>query len=104
MFHTKLLTVVIVMSSLFQSSAQNVLLDEDFENGTLPVGWTQQNNPSSNGWLLGTNTQLQSEYWDITDHGNIIATNDDECDCNKRRDYLIMPAFNLSFVSGAILQ
>ncbi|MDB4655469.1 choice-of-anchor J domain-containing protein [Flavobacteriales bacterium] len=104
MFHTKLLSVVILMSSLFQCSAQNVLLDEDFENGTLPVGWTQQNNASSNGWLLGTNTQLQSQYWDITDHGNIIATNDDECDCNKRRDYLIMPAFNLSAVSGAILQ
>ena len=103
MLQSKVLTSVIIMSALFQCSAQNILLTEDFENG-LPAGWTQQNNPSSDGWLLGTNTELQSEYWDITDHGNIIATNDDECDCNKSADYLIMPVFNLNTVTGAILQ
>jgi polyhydroxybutyrate depolymerase len=104
MHFTKPLALAIAIGLFGQASAQNVLLTEDFESGTLPVGWTQQNNASSNGWLWGTNTQLQSQYWDITDHGNIIATNDDECDCNKSADYLIMPAFNLSTFAGAILQ
>ena len=103
MLFTRFFSLVFIIAFLGQASAQNVLLSEDFENG-LPAGWTQQNNPSSDGWLLGTNTQLQSEYWDITDHGNIIATNDDECDCNKSADYLIMPVFNLNTVTGAILQ
>ncbi|MGK0385100.1 MAG: polyhydroxybutyrate depolymerase [Bacteroidia bacterium] len=87
-----------------QASAQNILISADFENGDPPADWTQQTNATDGGWLLGVNTNLQSEYWDITDHGNIIATNDDECDCNKIADYLIMPALNLSTVSGAILQ
>ena len=87
-----------------QASAQNILVSADFENGNLPADWSQQTNATDDGWLLGVNTNLQSQYWDITDHGNIIATNDDECDCNKSADYLIMPALNLSTVSGAILQ
>ncbi len=98
-----LFTAVGICSSVLAFS-QNTLLSEDFENGTLPAGWSQQTNASDGGWLLGTNTQLQSQYWDVTDHGNIIATNDDECDCDKSADYLIMPPLNLATVGGAILQ
>jgi polyhydroxybutyrate depolymerase len=101
---SKYLFYSILVLSSFQVTGQNTLLSEDFENGTLPPGWTQQTNATDGGWLLGTNTQLQSQYWDITDHGNIIATNDDECDCDKSEDYLIMPPLNLATVSGAILQ
>ena len=56
----------------------------------ISFGWTQLTNASDGGWTLG-HTQLQSEYWDITDHGNIIATNDDECDCDKTRITTVVP-------------
>ncbi|MFT4594470.1 MAG: polyhydroxybutyrate depolymerase [Bacteroidia bacterium] len=98
------LIIFLILILFNQASAQNILVSADFEDGNLPPDWSQQTNATDGGWLLGVNTNLQSQYWDITDHGNIIATNDDECDCNKIADYLIMPALNLSAVSGAILQ
>ena len=85
----------ILLVSVF-SIGQNILISEDFESGDLPDGWSQQTNASDGGWLLGTANQLESQYWDIANHGKIIATNDDECDCNKGMDYLIMAPLNLS--------
>ena len=85
----------ILLVSIF-SIGQNILISEDFESGNLPNGWSQQTNASDGGWLLGTANQLESQYWDIANHGKIIATNDDECDCNKDMDYLIMSPLDLS--------
>ena len=83
---------------------QTILLEEDFEGVTFPLGWTQTTNSTDGGWLLGTNTLLQSQWWTIGAHGKFIATNDDECDCDKTVDYLIMPPFNLSTITSAVLQ
>ena len=85
-------------------SAQNILISEDFESSDFPEGWSQQTLASDGGWLLGTAGALQSEWWSIADHGNIIGTNDDACDCDKSEDYLIMPPLDLSTISNAILQ
>jgi len=83
---------------------QTILLDEDFEGATFPLGWTQTTNATDGGWLMGDNISLQSQWWSIATHGNFIATNDDECDCDKSVDYLIMPPFDLSNLSSAVLQ
>ena len=83
---------------------QTILLEEDFEGLTFPLGWTQNTNSTDGGWLLGTNTLLQSQWWTIGAHGKFIATNDDECDCDKTVDYLIMPPFDLSTITSAVLQ
>ncbi|MEJ6599297.1 MAG: PHB depolymerase family esterase, partial [Crocinitomicaceae bacterium] len=83
---------------------QTVLLSEDFALGTLPVGWSQSTNATDGGWLLGTNTSLQSTYWSISSHGNFIATNDDACDCDKSEDYLITPSLDLTGMSSVALQ
>ena len=83
---------------------QTVLLSEDFTLGTLPVGWSQSTNATDGGWLLGTNTSLQSTYWSISSHGNFIATNDDACDCDKSEDYLITPSLDLTGMSSVALQ
>lgn len=85
-------------------SSQIVLLDEDFEESSFPVDWTQQTLSNDGGWLLGDNAELQSDYWSIAPHGNFIATNDDGCDCDKSADYLIMPAFDLSTNEAIVLQ
>ena len=53
---------------------------------------------------MGTNTLLQSQWWSIGPHGKFIATNDDECDCDKTVDYLIMPTLDLSSLTSAVLQ
>lgn len=97
---------VIIVFILYSttSSSQVILLDEDFQLGTLPTGWSQTTNATDGGWLLGTNTSLQSVYWPIAPHGNFIATNDDECDCDKSEDYLITPPIDLTGISAAVMQ
>ncbi|MDG2331489.1 MAG: PHB depolymerase family esterase [Flavobacteriales bacterium] len=97
---------VIIVFILYSTTSlsQMILLDEDFQLGALPAGWSQMTNASDGGWLLGTNTSLQSVYWSIAPHGNFIATNDDECDCDKSEDYLITPPMDLTGVASAVLQ
>ena len=85
-------------------SAQTILLSEDFEAQTFPASWSQNTNASDGGWILGTNTELESEYWSIAPHGNFIATNDDACDCDKSIDYLVMPPLDLSFSTIVALE
>jgi polyhydroxybutyrate depolymerase len=84
--------------------SQTILLNEDFEMSGLPEDWTQQTLSNDGGWLLGVNSQLQSDYWSIAPHGNFIATNDDGCDCDKSADYLIMPPFDFSANEAVMLQ
>jgi len=83
---------------------QNILLTEDFDDSSLPDGWTQQSQASDGGWLLGTNSELQSDWWSIAPNGHFIATNDDGCDCDKSEDYLIMPELNLAESEAVMLQ
>ncbi|MGK0280127.1 MAG: polyhydroxybutyrate depolymerase [Litorivivens sp.] len=85
-------------------SAQTVLLSENFETTEFPENWDQQTNASDGGWLLGVSTSLESEYWTIAPHGNFIATNDDDCDCDKELDYLIMPSLDLTSSVQVVLQ
>ena len=86
----------------FNAHAQNVLLQEDFENG-LPSEWSQQTLATDGGWLSGTSNELESQWWPIAPHGQIVATNDDGCDCDKSEDYLITPELDLGEVEGGIL-
>lgn len=83
---------------------QNVLLSENFEGNSFPSGWTQQTLATDGGWLMGMNSELQSDWWSISPNGQFIATNDDGCDCDKSEDYLIMPPFDFSTIAGAMLQ
>ena len=83
---------------------QTILLQEDFEGVAFPLGWTQTTNSTDGGWILGTNTSLQSQWWSLASHGKFIATNDDECDCDKAVDFLIMPSIDFSNMTSAVLQ
>ena len=96
-----ILSLFLASTNLF---AQTILVDENFDVGTFPAGWTQTSNATDGGWLMGNNNSLQSQWWSIAAHGNFIATNDDACDCDKTLDYLIMPPLDLSAITSAVLQ
>ncbi|PWJ42262.1 M4 family metallopeptidase [Sediminitomix flava] len=66
----------------------------DFESGV--EGWTQSYNKSSDGWIRGTRDELKSVYWPVHEHTTFMASNDDDCNCDKSEDYLISPAFDFS--------
>lgn len=99
---THLGALAVILSMACAALGQTVLLQQDFDSG-VPTSWTQQTQATDGGWLAGTSSQLESQWWPIAQHGNIVATNDDGCDCDKSEDYLIMPAFDLSGVDNAVL-
>ena len=99
----RLLFTALVCLIGISTFSQNVLLSEDFENSSLPSEWSQYTLSTDGGWLNGNNEELQSDWWMIQPNGNFIATNDDACDCDKSKDYLIMPILDLSSVEYAIM-
>ncbi len=78
------------------------LVDEDFESGVLPDGWTRTSNGV--GWQIGDN--LGSSFFDIPSHTTYAATNDDAPGSGNdgSDDYLITPALNLVGYSAAVLR
>ena len=85
-------------------NAQTTFLNENFNGTGLPSGWTQQTQATDGGWKVGTNTQLQSQFWPIPAfQGNMIATNDDACNCNKSNEILITPELDLSNAAAVLL-
>jgi len=84
--------------------SQNILINEDFEGASLPTGWSITTNATDGGWNMGTNQTIESQWWSVAPHGNIIGTNDDDCDCDKSMDYLIMPVMDFSNSTAIALQ
>jgi hypothetical protein len=78
-------------------SAQTVFLNEDFESGSLPTGWSQTTSSTDGGYNFGTAASLSSQYFAIPDNGSkIAATNDDGCNCDKSNDVLETKTIDLS--------
>ena len=100
----KTFCVILTIVACYASFSQNILISEDFEGANLPSGWTINSNATDGGWNLGTNQTLESQWWSIAPHGNFIGTNDDDCDCDKSMDYLIMPAMDFSNSTAISLQ
>lgn len=73
----------------------STILSENFEGGSLPVGWTKSQAAGA-GWSVGTQASLTSTYFPIpaTNATNIAAANDDVCNCDASADYIITSAIN----------
>ena len=87
------------------SSAQQFILNEDFEsttNGSLPTGWTRLQEGGADGWLTGNN--LESAYFQVPHHSVYCATNDDECNCNSSANFLITPSLDFSGLTSVLLR
>ncbi|NBC17689.1 MAG: choice-of-anchor D domain-containing protein [Bacteroidetes bacterium] len=78
------------------------LLDEDFEGGVLPSGWTRTQDSGADGWLIGDD--LSSFFFNIPPNTIYAASNDDACNCDSDNDYLITPSLDLSGVSSVELE
>ncbi|MCB0527121.1 MAG: choice-of-anchor J domain-containing protein [Saprospiraceae bacterium] len=102
----KLLFAVAMVVFATAMNAQTVIWEENFDAGTtFPAGWSQQTNASDGGWKIGTNAVLSSSSFPIPNNssGNIVATNDDACNCNKANDILITPTLDLTAYADSTL-
>ena len=77
---------------------------ENFDAGVIPAGWTQTTLASDGGWKFGTSASLSSTSFTFPSTGsNIVATNDDACNCDKSADRLILPSVNLTTATAPYL-
>ena len=74
----KIVALLFVLVNCYFINAQNILISEDFEGGNFPAGWSITTSASDGGWNMGTSQMIESEWWSIASHGNIIGTNDDD--------------------------
>jgi len=95
----KLLQILLLVGvSAGIAQAQVVLWQENFDAAAaLPAGWSQTTLATDGGWKVGATTALQSQFFPISSRpGNIVATNDDNCNCDKSNDLLKFPVLNFS--------
>ncbi len=102
----KLVTLFIINLLCVWFLPAQVIFQENFENGSVPNGWTIQSNASDGGWKVGSSSALSSDFFDILSNGSsrIAATNDDACNCDKSDEFFITPPIDLSGQSAVILK
>ena len=89
------LTALFAATTAF-AQGQSTIYSWDFNNG-MPSGWSQVTNATDGGFQAGSASSVSSQYFTISDPGsNILATNDDDCNCNKADEYLITDTLDLS--------
>jgi len=76
----------------------------DFEDVSRFKGWRTTENKNSAGWKYGTSAELESQGWNLKEHGHFMASNDDKCKCDSSNDMLISPVFDLSNYKEAHLK
>ncbi|MBN2668102.1 MAG: T9SS type A sorting domain-containing protein [Bacteroidales bacterium] len=83
-----------VVSTYTIKSTDAIYLNEDFETGAMPAGWSEQ--VSGYSWSFGSD--LTSQYWSIPAHTSYVAAQDDaEGSSGDGSDmWLISPAIDLS--------
>lgn len=103
-----MLTALVACSAMLVN-AQQIILTQDFESGSLPSGWSRTQDSPSVGWEFGAVSSLTSTYFSIPAGTKIAASNDDAHDNQGATanladaDRLITPSFNLTSVSAARL-
>lgn len=111
-----LLTVACVLTISVGAMAQNfgIVLVENFDATTTPVGWTQSVSPTppagassttlSDGWAFGEGPYT-STFWTVPasiDGSPFAISNDDAADQDKSEDLLMSPVMNLAGYDSAI--
>lgn len=103
----KLLLSLLTVAGLSSANAQ-IIWQEDFEAtaGTaIPATFTQTTNATDGGWLSGTSATLSSQSFPFLAHTRFVASNDDQCNCDKSNDLLKTPSFStVGYNSGVYIQ
>ncbi len=86
--------------ALFQTAlwAQGtVVWSENFDGlFALPPGWSQQTGATDGGWKVATTLAHSSSNFAVPNRpGNVLATNDDRCNCNKSNEVVYLPPLDL---------
>ncbi len=86
--------------ALFQTTlwAQGtVVWSENFDGfSALPSGWSQQTGATDGGWKVATTLAHSSSNFAVPNRpGNVLATNDDRCNCNKSNEVVYLPPLDL---------
>jgi len=68
----------------------------DFEDPNGYKGWRTSENKGAAGWKLGTDLDLRSPSFYLTEHTKFMASNDDICSCDSSNDMLTSPVLDLS--------
>ncbi len=77
------------------------ILNEDFENGLIPLNWDMQTN-SSVGWYVTNDGN--GPFWEVpSGEGMFACANDDASNDDGSNDYLITPYLDFSGISNIIL-
>lgn len=100
-----LLSVFCAFAGMCSLSAQ-IIFQENFEADSFPAGWSVETQATDGGWNVGTPTALSSQYFTIAGNGSlrVAGTNDDDCNCDKSKDYLITPPLDFSTLTTAALK
>lgn len=99
----RLFTLLLALGFGLSLSAQ-VFFNEDFESGSLPIGWTVVTAATDGGWIVGNAGDLSSSSFPIPDNGGLFAaSNDDGCNCNKSEDILRTPAIDLTLAPADLV-
>lgn len=97
----KRLFTLLICITVLGASAQTYL-DEDFSSG-LPSTWSQVTPATDGGFLAGDAATLSSTYFNIDEHGDFVATNDDGCNCDKSEEILKTPALDFTSATDIYL-
>ncbi len=116
--HAKLHTLapaLMAVCCMHTASAQNCFFSADFEDGSIPAGWTNTDVTAADGsttaaWTVGTAAQADvNGYFPVTDLpiGNRFAmANDDAapCDCSMDAVFLTTPVIDLGGSTAVALE
>ncbi len=94
----KIYYTLLGLTMAFTAQSQ-IISSEDFENG-IPSGWSQTTLATDSGWIAGNAGSLSSQSFTILAHSNMLATNDDGCNCDKSVDFLQTESYDFSSYTG----
>jgi len=96
---------ITIMILLAQVASAQTIFEQDFEGGVLPMDWEVVTAASDGGWRVGAVGPLSSNGFGIPDNGSssVMATNDDQCNCDKSNDLVSTNKVDLSGIDAAVL-
>ncbi len=94
-----LFAACLIMGILNTNAQNDTIWSINFNDSTqLPSAWMQTTYSTNDGWVVNTATGVSSGFFGVpAADGNVVCTNDDECNCDHSADTLF--AMNTDLVN-----